>query len=75
MASERLQRVLRAMGDFGIPGLWLLLALALIASVLVAAASLWLVTCAVPGHLRRIVTGTWLPLTGAVGIEVADGLG
>ena len=30
------------MGDFGIAGLWLLLALALIAAVLVAAGSLWL---------------------------------
>jgi hypothetical protein len=36
------------MGDFGIPGLWLLLALALIASVLVAAASLWLANRTLP---------------------------
>jgi uncharacterized protein DUF4239 len=31
-----------AMGDYGIAGLWLLLALALVASVLVAAGSMWL---------------------------------
>ena len=30
------------MGDFGIAGLWLLLALSLVASVLVAAGSMWL---------------------------------
>ena len=30
------------MGDFGIAGLWLLLALSLVAAVLVAAASMWL---------------------------------
>ena len=30
------------MGDYGIAGLWLLLALSLVAAVLVAAASMWL---------------------------------
>src|ERR1700752_2518398 len=38
----------KAMGDFGIAGLWLLLALALVVSVLVAAGSLWLADRTLP---------------------------
>ena len=38
------------MGDFGIAGLWLLLALALVVSVLVGAGSLWLADRTLPNR-------------------------
>ena len=45
------------MGDFGIAGLWLLLALALVVSVLVAAGSMWLADRTLPKPVTKGTTG------------------
>jgi Protein of unknown function (DUF4239) len=63
------------MGDFGIPGLWLLLALALIASVLVAAASLWLADRTLPKPVSDGHNGALSPFMTCVGLVYGALLG
>ena len=63
------------MGDFGIPGLWLLLALALIASVLVAAASMWLADRTLPKPVSEGHNGALSPFLTCVGLVYGALLG
>jgi hypothetical protein len=63
------------MGDFGIPGLWLLLALALIASVLVAAASLWLADRTLSKPVSDAHNGALSPFLTCVGLVYGALLG
>jgi hypothetical protein len=63
------------MGDFGIPGLWLLLALALTASVLVAAASLWLADRTLQKPVSEGHNGALSPFMTCVGLVYGALLG
>jgi Protein of unknown function (DUF4239) len=63
------------MGDFGIPGLWLLLALALIASVLVAAASMWLADRTLQKPVSEGHNGALSPFMTCVGLVYGALLG
>ena len=63
------------MGDFGIAGLWLLLALALVVSVLVAAGSLWLADRTLPKPVSEGHNGALSPFLTCVGLVYGALLG
>ena len=63
------------MGDFGIAGLWLLLAASLVASVLVAAGSLWLADRTLPKPVSEGHNGALSPFLTCVGLVYAAMLG
>ena len=63
------------MGDFGIAGLWLLLALALVVSVLVAAGSLWLADRTLPKPVSEGHNGALSPFMTCVGLVYGALLG
>jgi hypothetical protein len=63
------------MGDFGIAGLWLLLALALVASVLVAAGSMWLADRTLPKPVPTGHNGALSPFMSCVGLVYGALLG
>jgi hypothetical protein len=63
------------MGDFGIAGLWLLLALSLIASILVAAASMWLANRTLPKSVSEGHNGALSPFMTCVGLVYGALLG
>ena len=63
------------MGDFGIAGLWLLLALALVAAVLVAAGSMWLADRTLPKPVSEGHNGALSPFMTCVGLVYGALLG
>jgi Protein of unknown function (DUF4239) len=63
------------MGDFGIAGLWLLLALALVVSVLVAAGSLWLADRTLPKPVSEGHNGSLSPFMTCVSLVYGALLG
>ena len=63
------------MGDFGIAGLWLLLALALVASVLVAAGSMCLADRTLPKPVPTGHSGALSPFMTCVGLVYGALLG
>ena len=63
------------MGDFGIAGLWLLLALSLIAAVLVAAGSMWLADRTLPKPVSEGHNGALSPFLTCVGLVYGALLG
>ena len=64
-----------AMGDFGIAGLWLLLALALVAAVLVAAGSMWLADRTLTTPVSEGHNGALSPFMTCVGLVYGALLG
>jgi hypothetical protein len=63
------------MGDFGIAGLWLLLAASLVVSVLVAAASMWLANRSLPKTVSEGHNGALSPFITCVGLVYGALLG
>ena len=63
------------MGDFGIAGLWLLLAASLVASILVAAGSLWLADRTLPKPVSEGHNGALSPFLTCVGLVYGALLG
>src|SRR6476619_251611 len=63
------------MGDFGIAGLWLLLALALVAAVLVGAASMWLADRTLAKPVSEGHNGALSPFMTCVGLVYGALLG
>ena len=63
------------MGDFGIAGLWLLLALALVASVLVAAGGMWLAEHTLTKPVSEGHNGALSPFMTCVGLVYGALLG
>ena len=63
------------MGDFGIAGLWVLLALSLIAAVAVAAASVWLAHRTLPDPVSEGHNGALSPFLTCVGLVYGALLG
>ena len=63
------------MGDFGIAGLWLLLALALVAAILVAAASMWLADRTLQKPVSEGHNGALSPFLTCVGLVYGALLG
>ena len=63
------------MGDFGIAGLWLFLALALIVSVMVGAGSVWLADRTLPKSLAKEYNSTLSPFLTCVGLVYGALLG
>jgi hypothetical protein len=63
------------MGDFGIAGLWLLLGVALVVSVLVAAGSLWLADRTLPKPVSEGHNGALSPFLTCVGLVYGALLG
>jgi hypothetical protein len=63
------------MGDYGIAGLWLLLALSLVAAVLVAAASIWLADRTLPKPVDDGHNGALSPFLTCVGLVYGALLG
>ncbi len=63
------------MGDFGVAGLWLLLALALISAVLVGAASMWLAHRTLPAQMSEGHNGALSPFMTCVGLVYGALLG
>jgi hypothetical protein len=63
------------MGDYGIAGLWLLLALSLVAAVLVAAGSMWLADRTLPKPVSEGHNGALSPFLTCVGLVYGALLG
>jgi hypothetical protein len=63
------------MGDYGIAGLWLLLALSLVAAVAVAAASIWLADRTLPKPVSEGHNGALSPFLTCVGLVYGALLG
>ena len=63
------------MGDFGIAGLWLLLALSLVAAVVVAAGSMWLADRTLPKPVTEGHNGALSPFMTCVGLVYGALLG
>jgi len=63
------------MGDYGITGLWILLALALTASVLIAGASVWLASRTLPKQVSDAHNGALSPFLTCVGLVYGALLG
>src|ERR1700755_2076089 len=63
------------MGDYGIAGLWLLLALSLVAAVAVAAASMWLADRTLPKPVSDGHNGALSPFLTCVGLVYGALLG
>src|SRR5215213_4761343 len=63
------------MGDYGIAGLWLLLALALLAAVAVAAGSMWLAHRTLPQPVSEGHNGALSPFLTCVGLVYGALLG
>jgi hypothetical protein len=63
------------MGDYGITGLWLLLALSLVAAVTVAAASMWLADRTLPKQVSQGHNGALSPFMTCVGLVYGALLG
>ncbi len=63
------------MGDFGIAGLWLLLALALISAVVVGAAGMWLAHRTLPEQVSEGYNGALSPFMTCVGLVYGALLG
>src|SRR4051794_34933838 len=63
------------MGDYGIAGLWLFLALTLVVSVLIAAGSIWLAHRTLPKTLSEGHNGSLSPFLTCVGLVYGALLG
>jgi hypothetical protein len=61
------------MGDFGIAGLWLLLALALISAVVVGAAGMWLAHRTLPEQVSEGYNGRPRDLIGHAAVNAPIG--